>query len=257
MLYQERFSLIAKGRDFVLSLLILLLGWQCIIWLTGVPRYILPPPLLVAQTFIDHAALIYKHGKVTAIEVVAGLGIGLVLGLATALSVMYYATARRLMMPALVLTQVIPVFALAPLLTLWLGYGLASKIAMALLIIYFPITSSFLDGLKSTPPGYIDLAKTMQVSDRNLLLKIAVPAAIPSLTSGLRLAAVYAPIGAVIGEWVGSSNGLGYLMLLANGRVKTALMFATLVALCIFTILLRSVVGALCDRMDRWATGQS
>jgi len=105
VLYQERFSLIAKGRDFVLSLLLLLPGWQCIIWLTGVPRYILPPPLLVAQTFIDHAALICKHGKVTAIEVVAGPGIGLVPGLATAPSVMYYATARRLMMPTVFLND--------------------------------------------------------------------------------------------------------------------------------------------------------
>ena len=246
----------SRSRDFLLSILLLVLLWQCVIWITGVPRYILPPPLSVVQTFIANAGLIWQHGLVTATEVVIGLILGMTLGIATALCVMQYDLARRLMMPALVLTQVIPVFALAPLLTLWFGYGLASKIAMALLIIYFPITSSFLDGLKSTPGGYIDLAETMRVSDRSTLLKIRMPAALPSLTSGLRLASVYAPIGAVIGEWVGSSNGLGYLMLLANGRVKTALMFAALVALCIFTMLLRSLVGILCDRIDRWATGQ-
>jgi len=127
---------------------------------------------------------------------------------------------------------------------------------MTLLIIYFPVTSSFYDGLKSTPPGYLDLAKTMSAGRFRTLFQIQMPAALPSLASGLRLAAVYAPIGAVIGEWVGASNGLGYLMLLANGRVKIDLMFAALIALCVFTILLRTLIGYLSDRADSWAAGR-
>lgn len=113
---------------------------------------------------------------------------------------------------------------------------------MAVLIIYFPITSSFFDGLMRTPPGYLDLARTMQASRRAVLWYIRIPAALPSLASGMRLAAVYAPIGAVIGEWVGSSQGLGYLMLLANGRAKTDLMFAAMLTLGVFSILLHMVV---------------
>jgi putative hydroxymethylpyrimidine transport system permease protein len=113
---------------------------------------------------------------------------------------------------------------------------------MAVLIIYFPITSSFFDGLMRTPPGYLDLARTMQASRRAVLWHIRIPAALPSLASGMRLAAVYAPIGAVIGEWVGSSQGLGYLMLLANGRAKTDLMFAAMLTLGVFSILLHMVV---------------
>jgi putative hydroxymethylpyrimidine transport system permease protein len=166
------------------------------------------------------------------------------------------ATATRYMMPILVISQTVPVFALAPILTLWFGYGIGSKIAMTILIIYFPVASSFLDGLRATPKGFLDLAQSMRATKFNTLIQVRLPAALPSLSSGIRLATVYAPIGAIIGEWVGASQGLGYLMLLANGRVKIDLMFAALVTLCIFTLLLRAVSNALCSKLDNWA-GQS
>ena len=131
---------------------------------------------------------------------------------------------------------------MAPLLTLWFGYGIWSKIAMALLIIYFPVTSAFYDGLMRTPQGFLDLKQTMGAKALRTMVYIRIPSAIPSLMSGIRLAAVYAPIGAIIGEWVGASKGLGYLMLRANGEVKTDLMFAALVVLAAFTVLLHTVV---------------
>ena len=138
--------------------------------------------------------------------------------------------------PILIFSQAIPVFALAPILTLWLGYGLWSKIAMAVLIIYFPVTSAFFDGLMRTPGGFLDLAQTMGARSSAIMLRIRIPAALPSLGSGLKLAAVYAPIGAVIGEWVGASRGLGYLMLLANGRAKIDLMFAAMLVLGVLSV---------------------
>ncbi len=156
--------------------------------------------------------------------------------------------ARSLIRPALVLTQALPVFALAPILTLWLGYGLWSKVLMAVLIIYFPVASAFFDGLMRTPAGWLDLARVMGAPKARVLWHMRVPAAIPSLASGLRLAAVYAPIGAIIGEWVGASQGLGYLMLLANGRAKIDLMFAALIVLAAMTLILHRAVGWACDR---------
>ena len=131
-----------------------------------------------------------------------------------------------------------PVFALAPLLVLWLGYGLASKVAMATLIIYFPVTAAFYDGLKRTDPGWLDLARTMGGSRLAVLRVIRVPAALPALASGLRVATAVAPIGAVVGEWVGSSAGLGHLMLHANARLQIDLMFAALFVLAVFAVLL-------------------
>lgn len=240
-------------RDLAVSVLIILFGWQCIIWVTDVPRYILPGPLAVAEALYEYADLLAEHAWVTAIEVVAGLILGTLLGIITAMYLIMSATATRYMMPVLVLSQTVPVFALAPILTLWFGYGLGSKIVMTILIIYFPVASSFLDGLRATPKGYLDLAQSMRASKFNTLLQVRLPAALPSLSSGVRLATVYAPIGAIIGEWVGASKGLGYLMLLANGRVKIDLMFAALVTLCIFTLCLRAVTNALCKRLDEWA----
>lgn len=217
--------------------------WQAIVSLSDVPRFILPPPALVAETWVANRALIWEHTQATGLEVILGLLIGAGLGVVTALTLAASRFARLTMRPVLVFTQALPVFALAPILTLWLGFGMGSKIAMAVLIIYFPVTSAFFDGLMRTPPGYLDLAQTMGASRWATLWRIRVPAALPALGSGLRLAAVYAPIGAVIGEWVGSSQGLGYLMLLANGRAKTDLMFAALFTLGLLSILLYVLVN--------------
>src|SRR5690606_30394795 len=142
------------------------------------------------------------------------------------------------LMPMLVVSQALPVFALAPLLVLWLGYGLTSKVAMAVLIIYFPVTAAFLDGLRRTEPGWLELARTMDASPAAILRHIRIPAALPALASGLRVAAAVAPIGAIVGEWVGSSAGLGYLMLHANARMQVDLMFAALLVLAVMALLL-------------------
>lgn len=230
---------------------VLLLGWQAVILVTGLPRYILPAPGSVLSVLWSDRALIGEHALITLLEVVIGLVLGVLLGGATAITLAASHRARAWMRPMLLISQALPVFALAPLLTLWLGYGLASKIAMALLIIYFPVTSSFFDGLMRTPAAYLDLAQSMGASKWRTLLHIRIPAALPSLASGLRLAAVYAPIGAVIGEWVGSSQGLGYLMLLANGRVKTDLMFAAMFVLAALSISLYFAVDAGLKRAQR------
>lgn len=222
----------------IVATLFALALWQGIVWLTDVPRFILPGPMRVAEAWWENRALIAVNAWTTGVEVMLGLFFGVGLGVLTALGLASSAPARLLVQPLLVFTQALPVFALAPILTLWLGFGLGSKVAMAVLIIYFPVTSAFFDGLMRTPKGYLDLARTMQASPRAMLWHIRLPAALPALASGLRLAAVYAPIGAVIGEWVGSSKGLGYLMLLANGRAKTDLMFAAMLTLGVLAVLL-------------------
>jgi putative hydroxymethylpyrimidine transport system permease protein len=231
--------------------------WQAVVSLTGVPPFILPSPGKVLDTLIGSRELIAGHAVITMTEVVLGLIAGSALGFATALHLMVSPTARKLLMPIMVFSQAIPVFALAPVLTLWLGYGIWSKIVMTILIIYFPVASSFLDGLQRVEPGYLDLARTMRATPNQVLTRIRLPAALPSFGSGLKLAAVYAPIGAVIGEWVGASGGLGYLMLLANGRAKIDLMFAALFVLAVFTIAVHALVSLLAGWMTRRAQGIS
>ena len=154
--------------------------------------------------------------------------------------------------PVLVASQAVPVFALAPLLVLWLGYGLASKVAMATLIIYFPVTVSFFDGLRRTDPAWIDLARSMSASPWAILRHVRIPAALPALASGLRVAVAVAPIGAVVGEWVGASAGLGYMMLHANGRMQTDVMFAALLTLAILSVGLYFATDLALRRLLTW-----
>ena len=164
----------------------------------------------------------------------------------------YFRPARRWLLPVLVISQAVPVFALAPLLVLWFGYGIASKVAMATLIIYFPVTAAFHDGLRRTEPGWLDLARTMDASRWSALRHVRIPAALPALSSGLRVATAVAPIGAVVGEWVGSSAGLGYLMLHANARMQIDVMFAALFTLAVLAVALYFTMDTLLRRAMPW-----
>lgn len=239
----------ARGLAPVAATALALALWQALVTLGEMPAFILPGPARVAVALWSNRALVAEHALVTIAEVLIGLALGTAIGAATAIQLAASKTARTLVRPMLVFSQAVPVFALAPVLTLWLGYGLSSKIVMAVLIIYFPVTSAFFDGLMRTPQGYLDLAHCMGARPSRVMWRVRIPAALPALASGLRLAAVYAPIGAVIGEWVGASRGLGYLMLLANGRAKIDLMFAALIVLAVFTVLLHTVTGRLSDRL--------
>ncbi len=236
----------------VVTVAVLLLIWQTVIWVTDLPHYILPGPLAVATAFQRNAGLLTRHAVTTLTEILLGLFFGVALGTLSAVLLASVRAARRWLMPLLVVSQAIPVFALAPLLVLWLGYGMASKIAMATLIIYFPVTSALFDGLRRTEPGWLDLARTMGASGASALWRIRLPAALPALASGVRVAAAVAPIGAVIGEWVGSSAGLGYLMLQANARMRIDLLFAALVVLGVFAVALYTIVDGGLRRALPW-----
>lgn len=225
--------------------------WQGIAWAFDFPHYILPAPIAVAEAIWAYGDLLYHHTVRTMHEVLLGIVLGVAVGMLTALGLAWSPAARLYIRPLLVFTQGIPIYALAPIFMIWFGFGIEPKVAMAMVIIYFPVTSAFYDGLTNTPPDWLDLARTMGASRSAILWRIQFPAAVPSLCSGLRLAAVYAPIGAVIGEWVGGeARGLGYLMTYANSRTKIDLLFASLVILATFTVLLHNGT----DRIGRWLT---
>ena len=203
---------------------VLLALWQALILATGTPKYILPPPLAVLQKIVSARSQLAEHALVTLAEVGLGLITGTALGILSALALQYSRLLRALLSPLLVSSQAIPVYALAPVLTLWFGFGMLPKILMTVLIIYFPST----------------------------LLRLRLPAALPAFASGLRVAVAIAPIGAVIGEWVGGSSGLGYLMTYANARTQTDLLFAALAVLVLITLTLYSATDRLLNRLIRW-----
>ncbi len=226
--------------------------WQLLVLATQVPPYILPGPLPVAQALIDHGPLLLKHLKTTTVEIIAGLLIGTLLGASCALTMIISPLLKRWMQPVLVISQAIPVFALAPILVLWFGYGMASKIAMAVLIIFFPVAASFYQGMRRTSPDLLELARIMGAGPFATLRYIVIPSALPAFGSGLRVAAAVAPIGAIVGEWVGSSSGLGFYMLHANARMQVDVMFAALAVLSVTALLIYFSVDYLLDKIIYW-----
>lgn len=239
-----------------LTLCGLALFWQTVVWLFELPPYILPPPHRVGSAMLRHADLLFSEAVVTITEMLLGLAFGGALGAVSAIGLMLSPAARRWLLPLIIASQAIPVFALAPLLVLWLGFGVASKIVMAMLVIFFPVAAALYDGLRRTEPGWLDLARVMTGNiprhRSRILLRIRLMAALPALTSGLKIAAAVAPIGAVIGEWVGASAGLGFLMLQANARVQTDLMFAAMILLAICAVALYATVDQITRRLLPW-----
>ncbi|MBR9789581.1 MAG: ABC transporter permease [Vibrionaceae bacterium] len=236
----------------VISTAVILGLWQLIVIAFNMPSFILPAPVDVLHRLIARYDMLLKHTWVTAQEILLGLGLGLSMGLLFALQMLLYEPLKRWLLPILIASQAIPVFAIAPVLMLWLGYGIASKVVMAAIIIFFPVTTCCYDGLRNTPSGYVDLAKTMGASKWQLLRHIQLPAALPTLASGIRVAVVIAPIGAVVGEWVGSSEGLGYLMLQANARMIIDEMFAALFILAVLSIALYFITDKLLKKAIPW-----
>lgn len=234
----------------------LIAAWEALVWLTGLPPYILPPPSRVAVVLVQRFDLLVEQAVWTASEMLLGLALGLVLG--ATLAVIFAASAawRRWALPLVIVSQAIPVIAIAPLLVLWLGYGMASKVAMAALVIFFPVVSSLYDGLRRTDPGWLELARTMNAPPRAVLLQIRLPAALPAFASGVRIAAAVAPIGAVIGEWVGASAGLGFLMTQSLARGQTPLAFAALTILCLLGLALYTAADRLARRLVPWQSPQ-
>lgn len=243
------FRLLILGAGFTLL-------WQLLVSITGVPHYILPGPGPVFNALINNWSTLFNHLQVTVTEILAGLAIGTLLGCSCALTMFLSPHLKRWMLPVLIVSQAIPVFALAPILVLWFGYGIASKIAMAVLIIFFPVASSFYHGLRRTEPDLLELARVMDAGTYGVMRFIVIPSAIPAFAAGLRVAVAVAPIGAIVGEWVGSSAGLGYYMLHANARMQIDNMFAALTLLSIASLSIYFSIDFLLNKLIYWETPQ-
>jgi len=240
-----------RGRwGYPVALVALMVAtWEVSVRALEVPRYILPAPSLVLATLVAKWPVFALHTGVTLSEVAGGGLLGVAVGIVLALAMFFLTPLEKALYPLLITSQNVPVFAIAPLLVVWFGYGFFSKVMMAAIIVFFPITISVLDGLKRTDPDLIRLFRTMGATRWQILWKLRVPAAMPALFSGLKLSAIYSTIGAVIGEWVGAGAGLGYLMLSANAQLRVAEVFAAILCLTPIGLLLLGLVIAL----ERWA----
>lgn len=223
--------------------------WQALVNLISLPPYILPAPWQVGVRLLQDHTLLLSHFWPTLVETVLGLSLSIILGMSLALSMISIRWVGYWLLPVTVISQALPTFALAPLLVLWFGYGLFAKVLTLILMLFFPIASAFYDGLKQIPLAWLEMAHIMHGKPRLILWYVKVPAALPNLAAGIRVATALAPLGAIISEWVGASEGLGYLMLNANARLDTSLMFASIVLLMLFALLLYFCVNQILNKL--------
>ena len=240
-------------RHIALGLTGLVALWQGAVWLLAPPRYILPAPIEVAIALARQPRFLLENALVTLSEIFLGLVCGSILGFVVALAIAALPRLGSLVWPLVLILQALPVFVLAPVLVLWFGFGMASKAVMATIIIFFPVASAFADGLRRTEPAILDAVALTRASHWQTLRLIRVPLALPALVTGLRVAAPLAPIGAVVGEWVGASAGLGFVMVQSNARMQTDTVFAAMALLAAMTLILRWAVDVLTARMTPWA----
>ncbi len=235
------------------ALLVMALGiWEAVCRMSGIPDFILPPPTRILTVAVSQASLLLPHAAATLVEIVAGIGLALAVAIPLAVVMHTRPAVERALAPFLIASQAIPVFALAPLLVVWLGYGLASKVFMAAVIIFFPITISLLEGFKSCDREYRILFELMGAGWLQALRRLYWPWALPYFFAGLKVGVSVATIGAVIGEWVGAQQGLGYLMIQANARLKVDLVFAAILWLSLMGVGLWGLVGVIEKRCLWW-----
>jgi NitT/TauT family transport system permease protein len=225
-------AFVRKLTPFV-GILVFLAVWEAGVAIFKAPAYLLPPPTQIFETFIAELPKLLYHGWVTAYEML--LGYGLAVGIAIPLAIAITASQRfdRFVMPTLLFFQVVPKVAIAPLFLVWFGVGALPKVLVAFLISFFPIVIDAAVGLRSMSTEMNDLARSMGATKMQAFLRFRLPTSLPYLFSGLKVAATLAVAGAVVGEFVGADKGLGYLLLVTNSNLETALMFATLFALTI------------------------
>lgn len=222
---------------FIFVLVVLIL-WELIVNLGLVERYILPSPTDIIAALIDNRADLIKHTAVTFFEGLSGLAVAIFLSLVMAVIMDLFPIVKKAIYPVLVMSQTVPIIVIAPLLAMWFGFGIAPKIFVVVLVCFFPITVNLIEGLQGVDGELINLVRSMGATKSQIFTKIKFPSALPYFFSGLKMAATYSIMGAVIGEWLGGKSGLGVYMLRARHAFALDLVFASIVVIVIVSIAL-------------------
>ncbi len=227
----------------LLIIVAIIVAWEVCVRLFEVQKWLLPAPSDIAVTLYADAPLLWRHTLATLLEIVVGFGLSLACGVALAAAIGLSRTLERAIYPFVIASQTIPIIVIAPMLLIWIGYGFAPKVIVVALISFFPIVVNMVDGLKSVDRDMVNLMRTLGASRWQIFFKVQVPTSLPYLFSGVRVAVAVSVIGAVIGEWVGSSEGLGYLMLRSKPQFLTERVFAAIVILSALGVGLFGSVG--------------
>lgn len=237
-------SIINRASSLSLIAAIIII-WQILSSVGVVPSYMLPSPVEVVKAFINDFPLLMHHAKITLLEAFLGLSFGVILGFLVAVLMDSFKFLYRAIYPILVITQTIPTVAIAPLLVLWLGYGIAPKISLIIIVTFFPITIGLLDGFNSADPDAIMLLQSMDASKGQIFKHLKLPSSLSHFFAGLRISASYSIVGAVISEWLGGFSGLGVYMTRVKKSYSFDKMFAVILFISLISLLLMSGVTLL------------
>jgi NitT/TauT family transport system permease protein len=235
-----------------LTALVILVVWEAASRVGWLPHFVLPAPTEIVGELIKSWRILAAHSYVTTLEVFLGFLLALVAGVGLAVAMVYVPLIERAIYPWVVVLQVIPKVALGPLFVIWLGFGLLPKVTIAFLIAFFPILVDTLIGLKSVEQEPVFLLKSMGAGEARIFWYLRLPHALPNIFGGMKVAMTLAIVGAIIGEFVGANEGLGYLLLYANGVMDTRLLFAALVVVSVVALILYAILAALEKATIRW-----
>ncbi|WP_110647492.1 ABC transporter permease [Salinicola peritrichatus] len=222
----------------LITFVLFVVGWYAVSILFEVPPYLLPRPEAVAERIYQDFAFLCHHALVTTYESLGGFFLSIVLGIPLALLITSSSILEKAIMPWLVLSQTFPKVALAPLIIVWFGLGMGPKIVITFLVAFFPVVISSIVGLRSMEREMVELAASMRATRLQVFWKFRLPLALPSIFSGIKVSVAFSIVGAVIAEWVGASEGLGYLLLSANANLDTTLLFSVLAFLTVIGVVL-------------------
>lgn len=240
-----------RAADILLPALVIfavVLVWAVMVRWFAIPDYLLPAPQDVAARTIKEAPVLWRNGLYTLSSVLAGFAAGVVIGVPLAFMIVMNRSIERVATPFLVMSQTIPKVAIAPILVVWLGFGILPKIAIVFLISFFPIVVSAVVGLKSVESDMIDLVRSMGAGTTKIMLRVRGPSALPQMFAGFKIAVCLSVVGAIVGEFVGSDRGLGYLLLTSTGTLDGTLVWSALFVLIAMGMALFGIVS----KLERW-----
>ena len=247
--------MIAKLKNYyypISTTIVILVLWQLAIVLFSVPDYILPSPLVIIKAFFGYLNLLGQHTLVTLFEMLAGLLLAIVFSIVVSVIMVWSRPVEKTLLPLLVFFQTTPKLAIAPLFIVWFGFGYTPKIIIAFWLAYFPIVIATITGLRDIEPEMVDLTTSMSASTLQTFIKVRIPNSLPHFFSGLKLGGIVAMLGAIVGEFVGAHEGLGYLITMANHNYDVKLLFSVIIVLVTLGRLIYATTSLIERRTISW-----
>lgn len=235
-----------------ITILIIVLLWEGIVNIYSVPQYVLPSPLKIIKTLINDFDLIWMHTKVTIYESFIGFSLAITLAFLLAIIMDRFSIVKKSIYPILVISQTIPTIAIAPLLIIWFGFGMLPKVMVVILVCFFPIVISLVEGFENIDKDYMNLFVTFKASKLQTFFHLKLPSAMVSLFSGLKIAATYMIMSAVIGEWLGGDKGMGVYMVRSKSAYALDKVFASILVIMLITIVMISIIDFIGKRIIHW-----